>query len=98
MGVSPASGFREGRLGYGEEIVLKVEVHCGDCGAKLEASDRMCPECGSRGPRYSILVADSAEMSPGVQTKQRDSAGFVRKLVKPWAEWARRTGHRARKE
>jgi hypothetical protein len=96
--VSPAIGFREGLLRYGEEIVLKVEVHCGDCGAKLEASDEKCPECGSRGPRYSILVADSAEMSPSVQTKQRDSLGFLRKFVKPWAEWARRTGHRARKD
>lgn len=94
---SPA-GFLEGLLGYGEEIVLKGEVHCGDCGANLEASDEMCPKCGSRGHRYSILVADSVEMSPSVQTKQRDSEGFLRKLVKSWAEWARRTGHRAQKE
>jgi hypothetical protein len=77
---------------------LKDEVHCGDCGAKLEASDKMCLKCGSRGHRYSILVADSAEMSPSVQTKQRDSAGFLRKLVKSWAESATRAGHRARKE
>jgi predicted amidophosphoribosyltransferase len=84
--VSPAIGFREGLLRYGEEIVLKVEVHCGDCGAKLEASDGMCSKCGSRGPRYSILMADSAEMSPSVQTKQRNSADFLRKLVKSWAE------------
>ena len=82
----------------GEEIVLKDEVHCGDCGAKLEASDKICPKCGSRGHRYSIRVADSVEMSPSVQTKQRDSTGFLRKLVRSWAERARRTGRRTRKE
>lgn len=77
---------------------MKAEVHCGDCGAKLEASDKMCPKCGSRGHRYSIAVVDSAETFAGVQTKQRDSEGFLRKLVKSWAESARRAGHRARKE
>ena len=71
--------------------VLKAEVHCRDCGAKLEASDKMCPKCGSRGYRYSIAVEDSAETFAGVQTKQRDSAAFLRKVLKSWSERARRT-------
>jgi predicted amidophosphoribosyltransferase len=70
---------------------LKAEVHCGDCGAKLEASDKMCPKCGSRGHRYSIAEVDSAETFAGVQTKHRDSAVFLRKVLKSWSERARRT-------
>jgi uncharacterized OB-fold protein len=71
---------------------LKIEIHCGDCGAKLKASERMCPECGSRGQRYSILVEDPVETFPSVQTKQRDSTGFLRKLVKSGSERTRRMG------
>ena len=78
---------------------MTTEVYCGDCGAKLEASHKMCPKCGSHSRKHLVAVGGgSVELVPSVRAKQRDPTGFVKKLVKSWWERARKTGRRAKKE
>jgi hypothetical protein len=69
---------------------LKFEVHCGDCGVKLKASDNKCRQCGSLGDRYLVSVEENDKTSVNMGVKQENLVGLVKNVMKSWSERARR--------
>lgn len=70
---------------------MSVEVHCGNCGAKMEASAMVCPSCGSRGSRYTVNDLDSADAS---HTGQAGAVGLFKRAFRSWSERARNLASR----
>ncbi len=82
---------RKGNEGTVRHVGMSVEVHCGNCGAKMEASAKVCPSCGSSGSRYTANGLDSGDGSGG---EQGNPVSRLRRALRSLSERARNAGSR----